>query len=69
MQSDSFPVHWNGAGRALDLAKTPGRIGLQLKINSKNSLVHYQENEVDSLDPPLPKTEIADRVRDLDGGI
>eukprot|EP00438_Fugacium_kawagutii_P024426 Skav202099 [mRNA] locus=scaffold1980:24708:37417:+ [translate_table: standard] len=43
VQSDSFPVHWNGAGRALDLATTPGRIGLQLKINSKNSLIHFQE--------------------------
>lgn len=43
VQSDSFPVHWNGDGRALDLATTPGRIGLQLKINSKNSLIHFQE--------------------------
>ena len=42
VKSDSFPVHWNGAGRALDLSKTPGRIGLQLSMNSKNSLVHYQ---------------------------
>ena len=106
MKSDSFPVHWNGEGKALDLAKTPGRIGLQLKMNSKNSLVHFQESgwqaddrqmarkesngfmvfirsvrfmaswsqtlclrssccqesEVDALDPPRLKMEIADRV-------
>ena len=67
VKSDSFPVHWNGAGRALDLSKTPGRIGLQLSMNSKNSLVHYQESEVSSLDSPLPKMEIADRVSELHG--
>ena len=47
VKSDSFPVHWNGHGQALDLAKTPGRIGLQLKMNSKNSLVHFQETASD----------------------
>ena len=97
MKSDSFPVHWNGEAKALDLAKTPGRIGLQLKMNSKYSIVHFQESrwraddmvfinfdlfaswlhghrlfhlrkscfqesEVDALDPPRPKMEIADRV-------
>jgi len=97
VKSDSFPVHWNGEAKALDLAKTPGRIGLQLKMNSKNSIVHFQESrwraddmvfinfdlfaswlhghrlfhlrkscfqesEVDALDPPRPKMEIADRV-------
>ena len=43
-QSDTFPVQWNGSGRALDVAKAPGRIGRQLHMNPKASLVHFQDD-------------------------
>jgi len=36
-------VQWNGSGQALDVAKAPGRIGWQLHMNSKASLLHFQE--------------------------
>eukprot|EP00435_Cladocopium_sp_Y103_P075303 s223_g56.t1 len=65
VNSETFPVQWNGNGQALDVAKAPGRIGWQLHMNSKASLVHFQESEMDSLDPPRPKMEIADRVPEL----
>lgn len=40
--SISFPMHWDGAGRALDVSAAPARIGLQLSFNWKNSLLHFQ---------------------------
>ena len=41
--SISFPMHWDGAGRALDVSNAPARIGLQLSFNWKNSLLHFQD--------------------------
>lgn len=45
VRSDTFPVQWNGSGQALDVAKAPGRIGWQLHMNSKASLLHFQERQ------------------------